>query len=482
MKYRTKLYLAVVGVSLASILVALVIFSTETEKFAFRMLQSRSLSIAATAASQLDPELVEKANKATKFTDPAYVELQKQMRGVVEANRRKDIFVSDLYTLYPDPNNPNGLLFGVETDFDATKPGSIYPDSDAPLILKNQGSYFTDPHFVTDQYGTWLSGFAPIFNKQGKPIATLGVDISAADIHTRLEILIRYALFGLVSSLLLALIIAFFLAKKVTRCLDHLCHVVEEIESGDLDAKAHIDTNDEFGELSNRINSMTQGLKERDRLKMSFARYVSTHILDKILLSESPLKLEGERRKVTLLFSDIRQFTQLAEKLPPEEVVYLLNEYFEVMIEVIFAHSGTLDKFIGDGIMAEFGAPLDDEMQEQHAIRAAVEMQKALVKLCDKWEGEGKPRIQMGIGIHTGEAVVGNIGSEKRTEYTAIGDAVNVAARLEQATKILKTPILVSESTYLGAKEAFPFKDLGSMALPGRKEQIKVFSIEFPYE
>lgn len=479
MKYRTKLYLALVGVSLASIVLALVIFSTETEKLTFRMLQSRTLSIAATAASQLDPELVKRANFAKSKEDPAYLELRDKLRKVVEANRRKDIFVSDLYTLYPDPSDPKRILFGVNTYPQTPGPGTPYTNSDADLILKNRGNYFADNRYVSDQFGNWLSGYAPLFDENGDFYATLGVDINSADIQSRLEDLIRYAIFGLIASFALSLIIAYFLAKKVTRSLDHLCDVVEDIAEGDLQAKANLESEDEFGELSKRINAMTVGLQERDRLKLSFARYVSTHILNKILQSETPLKLEGERRKVTLLFSDIRQFTQLAENLPPEEVVFLLNEYFEVMIEVIFSHHGTLDKFIGDGIMAEFGAPLDDENQEEHAIQAAIEMQKALLGLCEKWEKEGKPRIQMGIGIHTGDAVVGNIGSEKRTEYTAIGDAVNVAARLEQATKILKTTILISETTYLGAKDKFYFEDLGTMAIPGRKEQIKVFSLKY---
>lgn len=482
MKYRTKLYLASFTVSLVSTLIALVIFSIATEKFAFRGLQSHTLSMAATAASQLNPELVAKAHKTTSINDAAYIELQEEMQKVVKANRRKDVFVSELFTVYQDPKNQNAVLLGVETLSNPNKPNSIYSYSDAQLILKNQGKYFTDSNFVTDQYGVWLSGFAPIFDKEGKLIATLGVDVKASDVQKSLRALIKYALLGLIASSVISIIIAFFLSKKVTRCLDHLCTVVSKIQLGDLDAKAQINTNDEFGNLSLWINSMTKGLKERDRLKTSFSRYVSTSILDKILMSESPLKLEGERRKVTLLFSDIREFTQLAEKFQPEEVVLLLNQYFEIMIEVIFAHNGTLDKFIGDGIMAEFGAPLEDNEQEKHAVQAAVEMQKSLSRLCDKWEKEGKIRIQMGIGIHTGIAVVGNIGSEKRTEYTAIGDTVNVASRLEQATKTLKTPILISESTYLGSKNIFSFIDHGSIPIPGRTKQIKVFSVEFDNE
>jgi adenylate cyclase len=478
MKYRTKLYLSLLAIAAVSILLALFIFSTESEKLIFRMLRSRSISIAATTATHLDPKLVEKAIAAKNMQDPAYVQIRNYLQKTVDANRRQDIFLSDIYLLYPDPKNPGLLLYGVDAAVDPEMPASPYLDSDKDYILKHQATYFSDPGFVADQFGVWYSGFAPIISAQGKLIAILAVDIDAADIHLRLVELIKYAFWGLSASLLLAIIIGYFHSKRVTTDLQHLCNVVKDIEQGDLNSTAKIATKDEFGELAGRINAMSRGLRERERLKTSFARYVSAHVLDKILQSETPLKLEGERKKVTLLFSDIREFTQLAEKLPPEEVVNLLNQFFEVMIEVIFSHSGTLDKFIGDGIMAEFGAPLDDEEQETHAIEAALQMQKELQKLCDKWERENKPRIQMGIGIHTGEAVLGNIGSERRTEYTAIGDSVNVASRLEQATKMLKTPILVSETTYLGAKDNFSFKDLGSMALPGRKEEIKVYSID----
>lgn len=189
---------------------------------------------------------------------------------------------------------------------------------------------------------------------------------------------------------------------------------------------------------------MTKGLQERERLKLNFSRYVSDHVLEKILSSSVPTKLEGERRKITVLFSDIRQFTQLSENLSPEQIVSLLNEYFKVMLDIIFAHKGTLDKFIGDGLMVEFGAPLQDDFQEKNAVTAAV----------------------------------GNIGSEKRMEYTAIGDTVNIAARLEQMTKSTGKYILISEDTYQAIKDEFDAKNLGSTALIGRQEPITVYAIE----
>lgn len=478
MKYRTKLYISLVSIAFISIVLGLIITSIETEKLIFRMLQSRSLSIVTTAAAQIDPEVFEKGTRATSIKDPSYIELKSILKKIIYANRRNDIYLSDAYTLYVDPTKPGKLFNGVDVTRPTSSLGTPYEDHDKDRILANYKHPYVEPTFIQDQLGLWLSSFAPIVNKQGKIVGILGIDINARDIHTKVQQLIKFGIWGLISSIALSLIIAHFLSKRVTVSLDHITNVVQEIGSGNLDAKAELNTNDEFEVLCDQVNAMCKGLQERERLKMSFARYVSTHIMEKIIHSDTPLKLEGERRKVTLLFSDIRQFTKLAENLAPEAVVQLLNEYFERMIEVIFAHSGTLDKFIGDGIMAEFGAPLDDEAQEEHAIRAAIEMQNELKTLSSRWEKENKPRIEMGIGIHTGEAVVGNIGSERRIEYTAIGDAVNVASRLEQATKILKAPILLSETTYLGAKDKFAFKDLGSMALPGRKEQIKVYTIE----
>lgn len=478
MKYRTKLYISLVSVALSSIILGLVIFSTEAEQLVLGMLKSRLLSIAATGATCIDPELFHPDPNLT-LTSPQYIKARDALLKIQNANRRNDIYVAVVYTLYPDPKNPQALLIGIDSDIDPADPGSKYVYSDQSLILKNIKTYFVDPGFIGDILGVWLSAFAPILDSQGNYVATLAIDINATDIQKRLEELIKFALWGLSASLVFALILGYFLSKKVTTSLDYICNIVKEIEHGNLNVQAKMHTNDEFGELGIRINAMAKGLQERERLKTSFARYVSKHILEKILVSETPLKLEGERRKVTLLFSDLRQFTLLAEALPPEDVVKILNEYFEQMIEVIFSHSGTLDKFIGDGIMAEFGAPLDDAEQEYHAVSAAIQMQKEMHKLCDKWIKENKPAIQMGIGIHTGEAVLGNIGSEKRIEYTAIGDTVNVASRLEQATKILKTPILLSETTYLGCKDRFPFKDLGNMALPGRREQIKVYTLDW---
>jgi adenylate cyclase len=481
MKYRTKLYIALVGISLISTLFALVIFYNQAKSQLLRELRSKATSIAAATAALVDGESLSKIQGPADEASDAFKTLNHQLLKVRADNRRLDLYVTYVYIMRPDSKDPNQLAFIIDafTDpNDRAVPGEIYYEAPHLGINANQGYYYSPHHFITDHWGTSLSGFAPIFDKEGKYLATVGVDLRASVIFKKLANLVQFGSFALAGSIFAALLGAFFLSRRVTTSLATICTCVAEVGKGNLQSHVELHTRDEFNDLGVTINEMIKGLQERERLKVNFARYVSQHVLEKIIQSDTPMKLEGERRKITVLFSDIRQFTHLSEHLPPEQVVGLLNEYFANMIDVIFKHGGTLDKFIGDGIMVEFGAPLEDPLQEKHAIDTAIEMQHVLQQLCDGWKREGKPQIDIGIGIHTGHAVVGNIGSEKRMEYTAIGDTVNVAARLEQATKIVKMPILVSETTFLAAKDHFKYQNLGPMLLPGRTVEIVVYAIQ----
>jgi adenylate cyclase len=198
--------------------------------------------------------------------------------------------------------------------------------------------------------------------------------------------------------------------------------------------------------------------------------------MDSILASKvDPLR--GDRRRISVLFCDIRGFTTISEGLPPEKVVQLLNEYFERMVEVVFRNNGTLDKFIGDGMMVIFGAPEDDPYQEEHALKAAIEMQSELRGLAEKWKPEGL-NLRIGIGINSGPAIVGNIGSSRRMEYTAIGDTVNLASRLESATKELGVGILISEYTHNALRGSFQFRNMGSVHVKGRLDPVLTYSVE----
>jgi adenylate cyclase len=217
--------------------------------------------------------------------------------------------------------------------------------------------------------------------------------------------------------------------------------------------------------------------KAKDLLKQSFQRYVSAQIVDEILDAAEPVNLKGQRKTVTILLSDIRGFTALAEQLQPEALVQFLNSYFSAMIDIIFEHEGTLDKFMGDAILALFGAPVSRDDDAFRAVKTAIAMQRKLRELNDAWRTDGKPNIRIGIGISTGEVVAGNIGSEKRMEYTVIGQDVNYAQRIEALTKELPADILISESTYEQVKTRVTAQEFEPLIIKGKREPIKVYAV-----
>jgi adenylate cyclase len=204
-----------------------------------------------------------------------------------------------------------------------------------------------------------------------------------------------------------------------------------------------------------------------------FSRFVNPHVVQE-LVAHGGLSRGGESRQISILFSDIRGFTTLSEKRTPQEIVALLNRYFTLQVEVVFRHGGSLDKFIGDCIMAFWGAPLDDPNHAKNAVAAALEMADVLQRFKHEL-GEQDAEFDVGIGIHSGPAVIGLIGSDQRREYTAIGDTVNLGSRIEGLTKGVSR-ILVSRDTMELCGDAFDFKSFGSFKVKGRDQEVELFS------
>lgn len=220
-------------------------------------------------------------------------------------------------------------------------------------------------------------------------------------------------------------------------------------------------------------------LAERHRagqVRFAFSRYVPQNVVDQIVAHPESLRLGGEKRTLTMFFSDLAGFTSISEKLPPEAVAQVVNDYLTVVTRTVHAHYGTVSKFIGDGVFAFWGAPLDDPLHARHAYEATLAAQVAVKELSDRLVAGGGMPLAMRVGLHTGEAIVGNMGSSERFDYTALGDSVNLTARLEGANKLYGTPILLSSSTAEALRGVARLRRVDRIRVKGKAEPVDVFT------
>ena len=275
--------------------------------------------------------------------------------------------------------------------------------------------------------------------------------------------------------LLGSVLIARYVSSAITQPLRALGQFAHTIGTGDLTQRVAITGKDVPGRLATTLNEMAAGLQERDHVKEVFGRYIATQVSDKILKGQA--NLGGEARRVSILCSDIRNFTGMSEQMTPQQVVAFLNDYFSEMVDAVFEQNGILDKFLGDGLMAIFGALGDDEDHPRHAVLAALRMKSLLAKINGERTMTGKAPIAIGIGIHTDEVIVGNIGSRKRLEYTVVGDGVNTSSRLQGLNKEFGTTILISETTYAAVGEEFECRQMPEAQLRGKTKELRFYEV-----
>jgi adenylate cyclase len=219
---------------------------------------------------------------------------------------------------------------------------------------------------------------------------------------------------------------------------------------------------------------------EKRKMKRLFGRYVSRDVFAQLVAHPELAELGGKRREMTVLFSDIRGFTSVTERGDPEELVAQLNEYFSKMVEIVFEHKGTVDKFVGDMVMALFGAPLDDPDHAEHAVQAAIHMVEELGRLNRSWKERGMAQLDIGVGINSGEMIAGNIGSSAIMSYTVIGDNVNLGSRLESLNKDYKTRIIMSDATRHRLTGTYETRALGDVVVKGKSKPVAIFEIKVP--
>ncbi|EMY13360.1 adenylate/guanylate cyclase catalytic domain protein [Leptospira weilii str. Ecochallenge] len=276
-------------------------------------------------------------------------------------------------------------------------------------------------------------------------------------------------------ALCLALLIVFFFAKTITKPLLHLLQATTEIARGNFKIRISSTTKDEVGLLTNYFVDMGKGLEEREKVKDALGRFVNKEIAEMVLKHE--LTLGGERKMCAIFFSDIRSFTSISEKLQPEEVVEFLNEYMTEMVHCVNETHGIVDKFIGDAIMATWGAAKTSDKDAENAINGSLMMREALLKFNQGRGGDKKPIIQIGCGLNYGPVIAGQIGSEQRLEYTVIGDAVNLASRVEALNKPFGTDILITQNLLDHVPDIFNVEKMQSIKVKGKEEPQIIYAV-----
>ena len=346
--------------------------------------------------------------------------------------------------------------------------------SDLPGILAAGGWRANESFLARFGADDFVTLVTPLGNggaaEAGVNVAVLqrSLDAALAPYHRlRLTLLLLTAV-----ALTISLLIAQPIVGSVTNPVLRLAAAARRVRQGDYSGQVNIEQADEIGELSAAFNDMTKGLAERDQVRDLLGKVVDPAVAEELLSHE--VELGGEEREVTILFSDIRGFTAISERQSPQQLVGLLNAYLTRMSAAIEGESGVVDKYIGDAVMALFGAPLAHGDDPARAVRAALAMGRALVEVNRDFAERGLPAVGMGVGINTATVVAGNMGSESRLNYTVIGDGVNLASRIEGLTRVYGVPVIVCEATRAAAA-GFEFLELDRVRVKGKQNVERIF-------
>jgi adenylate cyclase len=344
------------------------------------------------------------------------------------------------------------------------RPSGLKPVTNEPLVQT-----------YTDQKEGSLIDFAVPLEFSKVRLGALYLGFNEKSIQRNLALARNQTLLITIVMIMVGMAGAVGLSLVMTRPVFRLVEGTKAIAAGNFQVSLKVSSRDEIGDLVESFNQMAKSLREKEQMKLAFVRYVAREVVEEILKNPEQIALTGARREVSVLFCDIRGFTPLSERLSAEDVVALLNEFYTLMIDTVFRQGGTLDKFLGDAVMAVFGAPISREDHSLRAIHTALAMQAGIEELSKKRVQEGKDPIAVGIGVSAGEAVAGSVGTENRMEYTVIGDRVNLAARLEANAS--PGQILISQWTYERVDKLVNARSLGYFKVKGKEEEVEVYEV-----
>jgi adenylate cyclase len=275
--------------------------------------------------------------------------------------------------------------------------------------------------------------------------------------------------------LVVSLTLSVLVSQSVYKPLQNMQRVMSKVAKRNFDVRVQVVSNDEIGAVGEGFNRMIKELKQSEFIKETFGKYVSKEIRDEIIKDSIPLG--GEMKRVTLLFSDLRDFTSFVESTHPKEVVTTMNQYFSEMSDAINEHRGLVLQYVGDEIEAVFGAPMNYEDHPDRAVQAAIEMRRRLILLNRSLEKQGFEPFHHGIGVHTGVVLAGNIGSRERLSYALVGDAVNLASRIAGLTREFECDIIVSQTTHDLLTKPFHMERVADVKVKGKKDEVTVYKL-----
>jgi adenylate cyclase len=449
-------------------------------------LRDRLLATAITLSMMLDAEGLDHVRGPEDVDHPAFRDALRRFEQICAHYPR----IHAIYVMRPtsDPLVLETIVDYTRSEVEVAPPGEPYDTTPVPVMRQGLLAPAVEQEPFRDEWGLTISGYAPLATASGRPVGLVGLDFDARRVdEIRLEVLeTTLVAFGLAGLLMVGL--GVLVARNLKRPLSVVMTASEEVASGKLDTRVSVAREDEFGLLGDNFNRMAEGLQEREFIRDTFGRYMSEEVARSLLSRPELLALGGEEREVTVLFSDLRGYSSVSERLRPTEVVALLNEYLGAMNEIIEAHRGCVIEYLGDAILAVFGAPNELPEHATAAVRCAAAMRERLVELnrggeargvAAQWQALGFEQLAARVGIHTGRVVAGNLGSKTRMKYAVTGDTVNVAARLEQLNKQLGTEILFSGD--VRERLAEDVRELtverGSHLVKGRDGEVATWSI-----
>ncbi len=433
------------------------------------------------------PQLIEKAE--TSDTTYGFVVLEKELYAMAitplrapdpiawlcPAFRINDAFAreikaySDLEITFFDQSDPRKINVLLATTFDGKEREALVSTLRERAFVPQQ---ITDVSLNRERYVSYL---LPLRTETGTAAVLLQRSLDR-ELAPYLGLERTYLILALLG-LAISVAVGIWIARGVSKPVLQLAEGARKIGEGDYQHRVSVNQPDEMGLLAASFNHMSEGLAERDQVRDLLGKVVSPAVAAELLRKD--VTLGGEEREVTVLFSDVRSFTTMCEALAPQEVLGILNRYFTRMSTIVEAHGGVVDKYVGDAIMALFGAPLANADDADRAMKTALEMCEALDELNAQQQVRGHPTIKAGIGINTDVVIAGNMGSQTRLNYTVIGDGVNLASRLEGLTKTPEyaTRIIISSTTLAKAKGRYQTRLLGQVAVKGKQKPTEIYAL-----